>query len=172
MKYRLALDVADPGLRSAPGRWGAGSCNSPTPAEHSHSGECLAQAQDAPMLQAGPFKHHNSLPKELLTSCNGCWPAPSRHGTLFVFWQAGHKLPLPLLLQISPQKLVLLANLKTFTVKSHKPLYAFEHYSLGPSLFSPAAVWLRVRRGRVLMQTYSSTQSFHKITVHILSSED
>lgn len=175
MKYRLTLDVADLGPRSAPGRWGAWSCNSPTPAEHSHSDECPGQ----PGFTGYSNAAGRALQSPQLTAYGvtnlmqwGLGWLPPGMGPCFSSPRLDTELPLPLLLQASPQKPVLLANLKTVTVESHEPLSASEQYSWGPSLFSPAAVWLRVRQGRVLMQTYSSTRSFHKITVHFLSSKD
>lgn len=69
----------------------------------------------------------------------GAGLAPSHEGPCFSSAGLGTELHLPLFLQVSPQKPVLLANLKTFTVESHEPLSASEP-SLGPSLFSPAAV--------------------------------
>lgn len=71
--------------------------------------------------------------------CGLGWLPPGT-GPCFSSARLGIELPLPLLLQVSPQKLLLLANIKTFTLESHEVLSASEQYSLGPSLFSPAAV--------------------------------
>lgn len=126
IKERLAhCNVADPGPRPAPGGRGAWSCDCPTPAEHSHSGQTPRPVPYgmALMLQAGPFKHHNSLPTELPAPCNGDWAGflPGLR-PYFSAARLSTELLLPLLLQVSPRKPVLPANPEAcwFTTENHE----------------------------------------------------